>query len=409
MRAIQFEATTGRYLFGLALRNLIPGILLSGFSCTFETETAEPTLPAEDWVKIKTRYGGICGTDMKSIHLDISMYYSPLASTSFILGHENVGTIVEVGPQAGEWQAGERVVVEPTLWCKPRGFDDLCEFCAKGEINHCLRTTEGDLSPGLQIGACADTGGSWGPYFVAHESQLYRLPDTVTDENAVLIEPFACGVHAAIQHFPKDDETVLIVGAGTIGLCTIAALRGLGSQARLIVLARYPHQVEAAKKLGADHVIMTKDESDLFAQIGELTNGQVKKPILGKEIMVGGADVTFECVGSQAAVDDALRLSRSRGKVAIAGAPGEIKKLDWTPLFYQELQVSGAYIFNHAEEYEGKIRKTYDIAIELMASGKVDLGWMVTHRFALDDFKQAIRLPEKKSKDQVIKVVYEFA
>jgi threonine dehydrogenase-like Zn-dependent dehydrogenase len=346
---------------------------------------------------------------MKSIHLDISMYYSPLASTSFILGHENVGTIVEVGPQAGEWQAGERVVVEPTLWCKPRGFDDLCEFCAKGEINHCLRTTEGDLSPGLQIGACADTGGSWGPYFVAHESQLYRLPDTVTDENAVLIEPFACGVHAAIQHFPKDDETVLIVGAGTIGLCTIAALRGLGSQARLIVLARYPHQVEAAKKLGADHVIMTKDESDLFAQIGELTNGQVKKPILGKEIMVGGADVTFECVGSQAAVDDALRLSRSRGKVAIAGAPGEIKKLDWTPLFYQELQVSGAYIFNHAEEYEGKIRKTYDIAIELMASGKVDLGWMVTHRFALDDFKQAIRLPEKKSKDQVIKVVYEFA
>lgn len=160
MKAIQFEATTGRYLFGLALRNLIPGILLSGLSCTHETDTAEPTLPAEDWVKIKTRYGGICGTDMKSIHLDISMYYSPLASTSFILGHENVGTIVEVGAQAGEWQAGQRVVVEPTLWCKPRGFDDLCEFCARGEINHCLRVTEGNLSPGLQIGACADTGGS---------------------------------------------------------------------------------------------------------------------------------------------------------------------------------------------------------------------------------------------------------
>jgi L-iditol 2-dehydrogenase len=83
--------------------------------------------------------------------------------------------------------------------------------------------------------------------------------------------------------------------------------------------------------------------------------------------------------------------------------------LDWTPLFYQELQVSGAYIFNHAERYEGEIRKTFDIAIELMASGKVDLVWMVTHRFALDDFKQAIRLPEIKLQDQVIKVVYEFA
>lgn len=408
MRAIQFEATIGRYLTGLALRKLIPGVLWSGLSCTRQVETAEPELPTEEWVKIKTHYGGICGTDMKSVHLDISLYYSPLASTSFILGHENVGTIVEVGTQAGEWQAGDRVVVEPTLWCGPRGFENLCDFCARGEINHCLRITEGDLSPGLQIGACADTGGSWGPYFVAHKSQLYRLPEIVSDENAVLIEPFACGVHAALQSFPDDGETVLIVGMGTIGSCVLGALRGLGSKARVIALARYPFQAEAAQKLGADHVIMEGDESNRFAQVGSLTNAQVKKPILGKEIMVGGADVTFECVGSQTAVDDALRLTRSGGKVVIAGAPGEIKKLDWTSLFFQELQVGGSYIFNHAERYHGEIQKTFDIAIELMASGKVDLSWMVTHRFTLDNFKQALSSVERKSEDQVIKVVYDF-
>ncbi len=77
-RAIQFDETIGRYLIGITLRKLIPGTLWSGLSFTFETDTAEPTLPATDWVKIKTRYDGICGTDMKSIHLDVSMYYSPL-------------------------------------------------------------------------------------------------------------------------------------------------------------------------------------------------------------------------------------------------------------------------------------------------------------------------------------------
>lgn len=409
MRAIQFEATTGRYLIGIALKNVIPSILWSGLSCTSVVETAEPASPANDWVKIKTRYGGICGTDMKSIHLDISMYYSPLASTTFILGHENVGSIVEVGPMAGDWQIGDRVVVEPTLWCKPRGISDLCTHCARGEINRCLHVTEGDLPSGLQIGACAGTGGSWSPYFLAHKSQLYRLPDEVSDENAVLIEPFACGIHAALKCFPNDDQTVLIIGAGTIGLCTLAALRGLGSQARVISIAKYPYQAEAARKLGSDHVVVSSDDSEVFAQVGDLTGATVKKPLLGKEIMIGGPDVTFECVGNDTAVDNALRLTRSGGRVAIAGAPGEIKKLDWTSLFFQELQVTGAYIFNHAEQAEGQIRKTFDLAIDLMASGKVDLGWMVTHRFALEDFEHAFRLLENKSQTNAIKAVFNFA
>jgi threonine dehydrogenase-like Zn-dependent dehydrogenase len=398
-------------LLGTALKNVWPGVLWSGLSCTSSADVAEPALPAGDWVKIRTRYGGICGTDMKTVHLDTSPYYSPLASTQFTLGHENVGTIVEVGVDAGDWQVGERVVVEPTLWCKPRGFadNDLCEFCARGEINRCLRITEGTLAPGVQLGASADTGGSWSPAYVAHTAQLYRLPESVSDENAVLIEPFACAVHAVLQAAPSDDETVLIIGAGTMGLCTLAALRGLGSKARTIVLARYAFQADAARKLGADEVVPAGREDDYFAAVGELTGGEVMKPIIGKRIMVGGADVTIECIGSQSVVDDALRMTRNGGRVVIAGAPGEIKKLDWTSLFFHELTVSGAYIFHHAEEYQGQGgQKTFDIAIDLMASGKVDLGWMVTHRFALDDFKQALRLLEKRGQHEAIKGVFVF-
>lgn len=408
MKAIQFQATTGRYVTGTALKKFVPGILWSGLSCTRLIETEEPSLPADDWVKIRTRVGGICGTDTKTVHLDISMYYSPLASTSFILGHENVGTIAEPGPSVGDWETGERVVVEPTLWCKPRGFDDLCQFCAQGETNRCVRVTEGDVSPGLQIGACTETSGSWSPYFVAHVSQLYRVPDNVSDENAVLIEPFACGVHAALKNFPKDDETVLIVGAGTFGLCTLAALRGLGSKARLIVLARYPFQAQAAKKLGASEVVSARADKELFAKIGALTSAQVKKPILGRRIMVGGADVTFECVGTGSSIDDSMRMTRAGGCVILAGAPGVLKNFDWTAAFYKELTIKGAYIFNHNEWYHGRKQKSYDVAIDLMATGKVDLGWMVTHRFRLDAFRHAMRLLGRRGHHEAIKAVFEF-
>ena len=408
MRAVQFNITIPRYLTGIALRKLFPSILWSGLSCTREVDNEEPSLPDQEWVKIKTRYGGICGTDMKSIHLDTSTYYSPLVSTSFVLGHEVTGTIVEIGTEAAEWNLGDRVIVEPTLWCKPRGIQPLCVFCAKGETNRCLNVTEGIISPGLHIGGCAETGGGWSPYLVAHRSQLYKVPESVSDENAVLVEPFACAVHSALQNFPSDDQSVLIVGAGTIGLCVVAALRGLGSKARIIVSAKYPFQGESAFRLGADQVIVPEGQGDLFKQVAELTGAEIKKPIIGTEIVVGGADVTFECVGTQSAVDAALRLTRSGGKVSIAGAPGEIKKLDWTALFYQELQVSGAYIFNHSETFNGETRRTFDIAIDLMENMGVDLGWMVTHRFSLDDFKQAMETIHKRSQTHAIKTVFEF-
>ena len=150
MKAIQFNASVPRYALGLALSRIYPPLLWSGVSCTFAADVPEPTLPGPDWVKLHTRYGGICGTDLSAIHLHTSPYYSPFTSSPFTLGHENMGTIAEKGSKIVDWQIGERVIVEPTLWCAPRGFaqDEWCEYCSKGIINQCQRTTEGDLAPG---------------------------------------------------------------------------------------------------------------------------------------------------------------------------------------------------------------------------------------------------------------------
>lgn len=407
MKAIQFNAAIPRYVLGKALNKLTPSILWRGLSCTYQADIPEPLLPTPEWVKIKTRYGGICGTDIGTIHLHTSPYLSPFSSSPFTFGHENVGSIAEVGPAAGDFTVGERVIVEPLLWCVPRGFAELCEYCARGETNRCQRTREGTITAGAGTGFCRDTGGSWSSCFVAHARQVYRVPDNVTDENALMAEPFSIGLHAALQNWPADGETVMIQGAGTIGLVTLAALRALGSKAHITMLARYPFQKEASEKLGADDVILTKG-IDPYEIIAQKTGGQVLQPIIGKRVLAGGFDRTFECVGSDESVDDALRFTRNGGTVILVGVPGMAKGIDWTAIFHKELTVRASYLANHAEPYQGQSWSAFELTLELMAHGKLDLGWMVTHRFKLDEFDRAMYEVGKRGNTGMIKAVFEF-
>jgi threonine dehydrogenase-like Zn-dependent dehydrogenase len=407
MNAIRFNFTIPRYIFGKLAEKIYPPLLWSGLSCTSLKQVPEPDLPGAEWVKVRTHLAGICGSDTGTIYLYTSTYNEPLASFPFTFGHESVGTIVEVGPGVESWQVGDRVTVEPTLWCAPRGFppEQWCQSCKTGQPNLCTHTTKGELSPGWGIGACTETGGSWSPIFTAHQSQLYRIPDKISDENALLVEPFSVGLHAALQNMPSDDETVLILGAGTIGLMQVAALRALGSKAEILIAARYPFQAEAARKLGASEVL---SGGDLFLQIADRTNATIFKPKIGKRIMVGGVDRIFECVSSQSTLDDALRLTKPGGQVVVVGMPGIVKGLDWTSIFNQELTVSAAYLYDHAERWQGKTTSTYQIALEMMGSGDLDLGWMITHRYPLEQFATALRQIAKKKQHPVIKPVFEF-
>lgn len=420
MKAIQFNPQIPRYAFGLAAQKISPSVLWNGMSCTQMREVAEPQLPNEEWLKIKTRYGGICGSDTGTIHLHTSPYLSPWSSFPFTFGHENFGTIAEVGARAGDFKIGERVVCDPILWCKPRGFFEPCRFCARGETNLCERLREGVIAPGVETGFCRDTGGSWSEYYVAHSAQVYRVPENVSDENAVLVEPFCIGLHAALQAPPREHETVVIMGAGVIGLVTLTALRATGSRANIWVVARYPFQADAARKLGASDVIDGK--ADFSAEIAKRTGGEMLKPIIGKRVMSkGGVDVMYECVGSDDSIDDALRLTRNRGRVVLVGVPGITKNVDWTPIFSKELNVSASYNSNHAEPYEGKKRAAFEIALEMMAGERVgtelksaplrsplDLAWLVTHKFKLGNYAEAFQLLEKRGASKAIKAVFEF-
>ena len=405
MQAIQFDAAIPRYALGMALRKLSPAILWSGLSCTYLRNIDPPALPGPDWAVVRTRLGGICGSDLGTIGLHTSPYYSPFSSFPFTMGHENVGVLGETGPGV-DLPSGTRVVIEPLLWCRPRGFEDLCEYCAKGEINRCQRQDAGDLRPGLFIGNCIDTGGSWSEQFVAHSSQIYALPDSISDEAAVMIEPFACGLHAVLQAPLAEAEHVLVLGSGTIGLCTLAAIKAIRPETRVTITSRYAFQAQAAAQLGADRII-GPEASDSLATIAAQVGGTIKKTIIGKPVVGGGADLTFECVGSDAAIDSALRLTASGGTMMLVGVPGIARGIDWTALFAQELVVKASTIYHHAERYGGQQVKTFDLAIQLMVEGRINLGHLVGHSYPLSDFKKALA-DIRGRRQPIIKAVFKF-
>jgi threonine dehydrogenase-like Zn-dependent dehydrogenase len=409
MKGIQFNLTIPRYVLGRTLGRLYPPVLWNGLSCTaMDDDLQVPDLLGPDWVRVKTRYGGICGSDLNVINLNISPYYSPFSSYPYTFGHENVGYLAKVGTAVQGWEIGDRVVVEPTLWCRPRGFSDLCTFCARGEINRCERLTQGPIAPGASVGFCRDTGGSWSEFFLAHESQLFRVPTGLSDENTLMIEPFACGLHAVLQNMPANSDTVAILGAGTIGLVTLAALRALGSRARVLVIARYPFQVDAARRLGASEVISGGRGGDYLTEIAERTGGQILQPIIGKRAVVGGVDKTFECVGNDSSLDDSLRMTRAGGRITLVGLSGMAKGVDWANICHNELEVKGGYIFHHAEQFQGKTWKTFDLALDLLARGVVDLGWMVTHRFKISEYQHAVKAHQSRGQHDLIKAVFDF-
>jgi threonine dehydrogenase-like Zn-dependent dehydrogenase len=405
MKAIQFDATVPRYVLGRVLGTVYKPFFWSGLSCLHYGDAAEPTLPGPDWVKIKTRFGGICGTDWSMVRLHTSPYLSAFSSQWFIPGHENVGTIVEVGEQVDGWEAGERVVADLLLPCAARGFADPCPACSQGDFHRCYRFADGSLAIGTILGSSADTGGRWGPVYVAHQSQLVRVPEGVSDENAVLLEPFCVALHPTLRNLAGDDDTVLVMGAGTIGLCAVAALRGLGSQARILVLAKYPFQGDLARQFGADEVLLSSRNNDHLHAVAGLTGGRVYQPILGGPAVVGGADLVYECVGSDGSLADALRLATAGGKIILLGSTGVTKAVDWTPLWFRELTVLGSYT-GAMEEYQGQSMSTAEVGLELMASGKVDLAPLLTHKYPLAAYPRAFQTLSARAQNRALKVVF---
>jgi threonine dehydrogenase-like Zn-dependent dehydrogenase len=365
-------------------------VATSALSMLHLGDVPEPELPARDWVRVLPTLSGICGSDLAAIGGHASLYLDPLTSYPFVPGHEVVGTLAD----------GTRVVIEPALGCKVRGVEPPCPRCAEGRPGLCYNVTEGPIEVGLQTGYCADTGGGWGEVLVAHPSQLHPIADALSDEAAVLIEPFACCIHAALRGGATKDDFVVVVGAGTIGLLTVAAIRMFTPPRRLIAVAKHPTQRDLARKLGADQVVAP---DEVFQRIRFATGARRLDGMMDRSLLLGGADLTFECVGRADSLNDAVCFTREGGTVVAVGMPGE-EKVDWAPIWQRELTVMGAYAYGSEPKRKG--RRTFELALE--AAPELHLEKLTGPLFGLGDYRDAIAYAMASGRLGAVKVAFDL-
>lgn len=401
MLAVQYVKSIPRWVLLKSLGRWWSGLATSSLGLMRLRNVPEPRLPGPRWCRIQPILSGICGSDLSSLTAEGSVYFGPVTSFPFTFGHEVVGRVVEVGPEVRSIQRGDRVVLEPALHCEVRGIDPPCPPCRQGAHGNCMNIVRGAISPGVQTGYCRDTGGGWSSSLVAHEVQIHRVPEAMSDEEAVLLEPFACALHAVLR--APAHCLGLVLGCGTMGLLTIAAAKALGRSERLLAFAKHPHQRDQALRLGADDVLPPGRKGR--DRVCELTGATQHYAEIGPPTILGGVDVVFDCVGSERSLDEALRLTKARGTTVLVGMPGIPWIVDWTTIWFKELQVLGAYAYG-LETLDGKQISTFALAMDLVASRRVDLKPLVTHRFPLSHYRQAVRTALLTGRYRSIKTVF---
>jgi len=378
MLALELYRSVTRYVAARAVGERIPGLLAGPLAPLRLVNRDEPSLPGEGWARVQPRLSGICGSDLATIAGRASFYFSSVVSMPFVPGHEVVGDLFD---DAEDLPAGTRVVLEPVLSCAARGLE-LCLSCASGSTGRCDRITVGHVAPGLQTGYCADTGGGWGKTFVAHRSQLHPVPDEMADDRAVLVEPLACAVHAVLRAGVDSGATVLVVGAGTVGLLTVLALREFSGAGQVVAVAKHRRQREWAARLGATEVV---DPREAVTVVRRSTHAYRLSPERGSSYLLGGVDAAFDCVGSPSSLDLCLRTTKAGGRVVIAGMPAG--GADLAPMWFRELQVVGAYATGMELTERGPVR-SFDLAMDL--AREAPLEGMVGAEYPLARWREAL-------------------
>jgi L-iditol 2-dehydrogenase len=389
-----------------------PALALGPLGCIALDDIEPPALPGADWVRIETVLSGICGSDLSAVTAHDSFTLEPFGAFPFTFGHENIGRIVEAGNAAGEWQVGDRVVINPMLACEQRGIE-RCAPCSRGDYGLCRRTQDGAIGTGPMIGYSPTTGGGWSKTFVAHRTQLHAQAG-LADEVAVLADPLASALRPVLLQPPTDDDVVLVIGAGTIGILTVHALRATGWQGPIACLGRYDFQQELALAAGADTVFARPDE--VYRWAAALPGARAYNPSLAARFVEGGPSLIYDTVGSTRTVQDSLALAREGGRIVLVGGAAKVEA-DWTRLWYRQLTVSGIFAYGHAPGRPSRggtahgdgataARDIYDSAIELLRTHDVARLGMVTHVFALEEYRAALSAALDKGGHRSTKVAF---
>jgi 2-desacetyl-2-hydroxyethyl bacteriochlorophyllide A dehydrogenase len=301
----------------------------------------DPT-PAADEVVVRVARCGICGTD---VHIYRNEYMS---SFPVIPGHEFGGTVVEVGRDVTDVQVGDRVAVDPNLYC------GHCDYCRNEQANHC-RNWQG-------IGITRP--GAFAEYVAAPARACYKLPADMTDQQAAFIEPLACVVHACKRLRIMPGEQALILGAGPMGLLLLQALRH-SSASRVVMVEKQPDRIALADRLGAAATVAVGPDQD--AALAELAPD--------------GFGVVVDATGIPAVIEGAFRYLRPRGQYLQFGVAPMHATVTMRPydIFRNDWQIIGSFALCY----------TFLPAIAWLSAGVVDVSELVSHQVGPQQFAEA--------------------
>ncbi|MBC7870386.1 MAG: zinc-dependent alcohol dehydrogenase family protein [Chitinophagaceae bacterium] len=308
---------------------------------TISLEQVNDPTPAADEIVVQVARSGICGTDL---HIYGNEYMSDFP---LIPGHEFGGKIVEIGSAVKGYSIGERVAVDPNLYC------GHCDFCRNEQSNHCANWQ------GIGI----TRSGGFAEYVTVPARAAYRLPDALNDKQAAFIEPLACVVYALKRLHIRPADRVLLMGSGPMGLLLIQALRA-GNASQLVVVDKKPQRLELAKQLGANQTVIAHADQD-----AEL-----------KALAPHGFDIVIDATGVPAVIEGAIRHLKVHGQFLQFGVTANNAKITLNPydIFRNDWTIIGSFALCY----------TFLPAIAWLENGVIDVEPLVSHTVPLGDFAQ---------------------
>ncbi len=372
-------------------------------------EIPAPGVRGPEWTVLRTRLTGICGSDTKQVLMDFEdAGDSPMtAFISFpqVLGHEVVATVDDAGPDAGV-EPGQRVVLNPWLSCEVRGIEPPCPACEAGDFSLCWHFHDGSLTPGIHTGNSSDATGGFAELLPAHRRMLIPVPDDVTDEVAVLADPFSVALHAVTRTPPPAGGRAVVYGAGALGTCATAILGALHPDVEVATVARWPAQTALARRLGA-RTFAHEPRAQLVEELAAWSGGVLRQPWDGLPIAwPGGVDVVYDTVGGPDTLEVGLRVLRSRGSIVEMGL-SSMGRCEWTPWYFKEARLVGSNAFG-IEEVDGVRRHAMAHYFDLVRDGGIDLSGMLTHTFELDRWRDAFQTLIDQGETGAIKCAFDF-
>lgn len=314
-------------------------------------------------VLVELEYVGICGSDVHYFHDGRCGDYK--VEGDFMLGHECAGTVVELGEGVENLKVGDKVALEPGITC------GQCEFCKTGRYNLC---------PDVQFLATPPVQGCYENYIAFPENMCFKLPKNISTKEGALVEPLSVGMHAANQGDVKLGDSVVILGAGCIGLVTLLACKAHGAT-DITVVDVIPKRLDYAMKLGATRVINGK-EVNAVEEMDKLTGG-------------AGVDKVFETAGSPVTIQQTPYMVKNGGTIVLVGISAQEKiEYNFAKIMAKEAKIESVF----------RYRNIYPQAIAAIADGMIDVSGIVTHEFDFDDIQEAFDCAIN-NKDEVVKAV----